>query len=130
MSEDLIAKVIKKVRRVTLIEIAEANLEMFERMGLGLDDLERMATVAHLDVEDLLLLPTGACRSTRPRHIIGRPGRKNTTEDIAAFAAVRRRNKMTWRERHNHSDDDRVKNTETIREAYRRHYGDKAGKKY
>ncbi len=71
----------------------------------------------------------------QPRRIIGRPGRKTTTKHIADFAAVRRESGRSWREiyedwRHDRPDDAVVKSPETIREAYRRNYGDKADKPY
>jgi hypothetical protein len=134
-TDDLIERVKRRARRVTPEEEAEANLRMFERMGLDIDDLERMAKAVDLEVDDLLLLPTGASISPLPRRIIGKPGRKNTTKEIAAFAAVRREQGRTWREifddwKHHHPDDAVVKHPDTIREAYRRHYGDKANKPY
>jgi hypothetical protein len=71
----------------------------------------------------------------QPNQIFGDPGRKNTTKEIAAFAAVRREEGKTWKEiydewKHNHPDDAIVKTADTIREAYRRHYADKANKPY
>jgi hypothetical protein len=61
---------------------------------------------------------------------IGKPGRKSTTEDIAMFGHLRRQMGQTWKEVHaewkrENPDDDRVKKAEDIREAVRRHYGDK-----
>ncbi len=71
----------------------------------------------------------------QPGRTIGKPGRKNTTKHIADFAAVRREQRKTWREiyedwKHAQPDDAVVKSKETVREAYRRHYGDKANKPY
>jgi hypothetical protein len=71
----------------------------------------------------------------QPRRIFGEPGRKSTTKEIAALAAVRREEAKTWREifdewKQRHPDDGVVKTPDTIREAYRRHYGDKANKPY
>ena len=64
---------------------------------------------------------------------LGQPGRKTTTEDIALFACVRRTgdDRRTWKEiysdwKKEHPTDDRMTNWQQIREAHRRHYGDKA----
>ena len=61
---------------------------------------------------------------------LGTPGRKATTADVAQFALRGRQQKMTWKEiaqawKREHPADRRVKNWESIREAYRRCYGDK-----
>lgn len=122
-------------RRITFAEQMEGNFRIFESMGLDSDDVQTMAESVGLEVEDLLLLSTRVSVSPRPRRIVGKPGRRNVTKDIADFAAVRRERGMTWNEifiewKRLHPDDDRVNNAETIREAYRRHYGDKAGKGY
>ena len=120
-------------RRITREEHMEANLRMFEQLALDIDDVERMAESVDLDADDLLMLHTHVSVLPRPRRIIGKPGRRNTTMDIADFAAVRRERGITWNEicvewNQKYPDDDRVKSSETLREAYRRHYGGKAGK--
>jgi hypothetical protein len=61
----------------------------------------------------------------------GKPGRKNSTSDIAAFALARRRERKSWKEifhewRAAFPKDTRVRRPSDIREAYRRHFGDKA----
>ena len=122
-------------KRITTEEQMEANLRMFEQVGLDIDDVERMAESVDLEADDLLLLPTHVSVLPRPRHIVGNPGRRNTTMDIADFAAVRREQLITWNDifvewNQKYPDDDRVKSSETLREAYRRHYGGKAGKAY
>ena len=135
MSIDKLERVQRVSRRITTEEHMEANLRMFEQMGLDIDDVERMAESVDLKVDDLLLLNTRVSVLPRPRRIIGKPGRRNTTMDIADFAAVRRERGLTWNEifvewKQQYPDDDRVKSPETLREAYRRHYGGKAGKAY
>ena len=90
MSEDLIQLIIKHARRITKAEQSEANLRMFERLGLDIDDVELMAKAVGLEADDLLLLDTHVSISSKPRRITGRPGRKNTTTDIAEFVAVRK----------------------------------------
>ncbi len=126
---------IQKARRITREEKTEANLQLFEQLGLGIEEVKRMAESVDLEVDDLLLLNTRVSVSARPRHIMGKPGRKNTTQDIADFSAIRRLRLMTWKQifdewQQHHPNDVRVKGTETMREAYRRHYGDKFGKGY
>lgn len=107
---------------------------MFEQLGLDIDDVELMAKAVGLETDDLLLLNTHVSISSKPRRIIGRPGRKNTTKDIAEFVAVRKDlmtfNQMFAEWKRNFPNDERVKGPETLREAYRRHYGDKKGKGY
>ena len=126
---------LKKVsRRITIADQMEANLRMFEGLALDINDIQTMAESVDLEAEDLLLLNTRVSVLPRPRRIVGKPGRKNTTMDIADFAAVRKQ-RMTWNEifvewKQQNPDDERVKSPETLREAYRRHYGGKAGKAY
>jgi hypothetical protein len=57
---------------------------------------------------------------------IGRPGRKNTTTDIAQFAFLRREEGITYKDifvewKKTHPGDNRVKSSEGIREACRRY---------
>ena len=134
MSQDLIQLMKQTARRITKAEQSEANLRMFEQLGLNIDDVELMAKAVGLEADDLLLLDTDVSISSKPRRIIGRPGRKNTTMDIADFVAVRKdlmtNNQMFAEWKRNFPNDERVKGTESLREAYRRHYGDKAGKAY
>jgi hypothetical protein len=66
-----------------------------------------------------------------PSESRGKPGRKTTTADIAAFANECRP-KMTWKEicsvwKREHCDDKRVEymTSGKVREAWRRHFGDK-----
>ena len=122
-------------RRITQTEHMEANLRMFNQLGLDIDDIHTMAESVGLEADDLLLLSTRVSVSPMPRRIVGKPGRRNETKDIADFAAVRRERGMTWNQifaawTREHSDDNRVTKVDTIREAYRRHYGDKANKGY
>ncbi len=134
MSNDKLERAKRVSRRITREEHIEANLRMFEEMSLDIDDVERMAENVDLDADDLLLLPTCVGVSAMPRRIIGKPGRRNTTQDIADFVAVRKHvmtyNQMFDEWKQKHADDERVTGTESLREAYRRHYGDKAGKRY
>ncbi len=134
-ANDLIETVKRFARPITHGEIAEANLRRYERMGLDINDIERMAKAVHLELDDLLLMSTHVSIMPQPRRVIGKPGRKSTTKHIADFAAQCRAAGMSWRQiladwRHHCPDDDTVKSTETIREAYRRFYGDKANKRY
>jgi len=131
---DLIEKVKKFARPITHAERAEANLQMFGRMGLDIHDVERMAKSVHLELDDLLLMSTQVSIMPQPRRVIGRPGRRSTTKHIADFAAVRKV-RMSWKEifvewQRHQPDDDVVMSPDTIREAYRRFYGDKANKPY
>lgn len=135
MSIDKLERAKRVSRRITTEDRMEANLRMFEQLALDIDDVERMAESVGLEADDLLLLNTHVSVSAMPRRIIGKPGRRNTTMDIADFAAVRRERGITWNEifvewKQQYPDDDRVKSPETLRDAYRRHYGDKAGKPY
>lgn len=132
---DKLTRLKRMARRITKDEQMEGNLRMFDAMGLDIDDVRTMAESVGLEADDLLLLSTGTTIPAKPRRIIGKPGRQNSTKDIADFAAVRRERGMTWKQifvawKRQYPDDKRVKNRDTIREAYRRHYGDKAGKGY
>ena len=127
-------KLKRMARQITREEQIAANLQMFEAMALDIDDLQTMAESVGLELEDLLLLNTRVSVSPAPRRIVGKPGRCNSTKDIADYAADRKA-EMTWNEifhewKGTRPDDSRVKSAATIREAYRRHYGDKAGKRY
>ena len=99
--------------------------------GLDEDDVERMAVEVGLEVDDLLLLhPSHVIASQPPPSAPGSPGRKSDTYDIACFANERRP-AMTWdgiyREWVRQSPSDkRVRDKESIREAHRRFFGDKA----
>lgn len=62
----------------------------------------------------------------------GKPGRKDTTDDIAAFADVRKQSGMTWKAicsswKREYPNDPRTKTLtwKKVRETWRRHYGDK-----
>ena len=63
----------------------------------------------------------------------GKPGRPAKTRDIAKFANTLRKRKQpkSWSDilvdwKAKHPDDDRVKDWQAVREAWRRHFGDKA----
>jgi len=58
VQDDLIEKVKRFAHRITQAERAEANLQMFGRMGLDINDVERMATAVHLE-----LRTSASCRS-------------------------------------------------------------------
>ena len=124
-------KSVRVSRRITRAERMEASLWRFESLGL-----EWMAETVGLEAEDLILISmhvnTGVDRHVAPP---GKPGRKKTTEDIGEFARLGRLRDLTLNEqfcewKRLHPDDERVKHPEHIREAYRRHFGDKAGKHY
>jgi len=132
-ADDLIEKVKRFARPTTHAERAEANLQMFGRMGLDINDVERMAHAVNLKLDDFLFMSTDVS-IMQPRRVIGKPGRKSTTKHIADFAAQRRVTGMSWRQilvawRQHHPNDDVVNSVETIREAYRRFYGDKANRR-
>lgn len=59
---------LKKVsRKITQTEHMECNLQMFEQLGLNIDDLRQMAESVGLKTEDLLLLNTHvSVRSEKP----------------------------------------------------------------
>jgi hypothetical protein len=76
-------------------------------------------------------------KSQRPTSApLGKPGCRAKTADIAAFANERRP-EMSWKDiccawKREHSDDPRNKDltASKVREAWRRHYGDKAKKQF
>lgn len=126
----------KLARRITRPKRLEAYLRLLERLGPDIDDVEWTAETVSLEAEDLLLISmhvnTGVDRRVaRP----GKLGRKKTTLDIGEFARLGRLRSLTLNEQFDewkrlHPDDERVKHPEHIREAYRRHFGDKARKGY
>jgi len=133
-ADDLIEKVKRFARPITHEEMAEANLRRYEQLGLDINDVERMAKAVHLELDDLLLMSANVSITPQPRRVIGKPGRKSTTKHIADFAAQRRAAGKTWMQilsdwRQHRPDDTVVKGVQTIREAYRRYYGDKAHKR-
>lgn len=121
-------------RRITKQDIIDGNRKRFAGLGLNDHDVQVMAESVGLELEDLLLLdcqPTVIARPAPSKH--GRPGRKNETFDIAVFAKERRERtpQMTWDEIYRdwmrtYPDDKRVTRKEIIRDAYRRHFGDKS----
>ena len=70
----------------------------------------------------------------RPSAVLGRPGRQNTTKAVASFAHRLRtsHSSISWKEiyaewkRQQPNDKKVSKDAEGVREAYRRHYGDKS----
>jgi hypothetical protein len=84
---------------------------------------EAMRRIADLETRVTSLRPAPASR--------GKPGRKTVNGDIAEFANERRPG-MTWKEicsawKREHPDDPRNEKLtpEKVRDAWRRHYGDK-----
>ncbi len=138
VSDEAFEELKRKAKRRSPDDIVEANLLLFEALGLDLDDVERMAEVVDLEAIDLLLLDrhvgvtvTGGTK--RPRR--GKRGRPKTHEDIADFANSRREHGKTGRQIYDEwkttfPKDKRVKSVATIREAHRRCYGDKSRKGY
>ncbi|MHC4880394.1 MAG: hypothetical protein ACYTGL_28425 [Planctomycetota bacterium] len=121
----------KNARRITKEEQKLSALRMYERSGLDLDDVTTMANAVGLEVDDLLLMYPATAGIQKPRRIKGLPGRRATTAELGFFAAERRERGLTWQEilvewRTLFPKDMRVKHKDIIREAYRRHYGDKA----
>lgn len=131
MSDDLLERAKSKARRITKRERMAGNMEMFRRLGLDVEDVERMANEVGLDIDDLLLLhPSHSVILQPPPAAPGRPGRRRETYDIAVFANERRP-AMTWDEIYREwvrqfSTDKRVRDKKSIREAHRRFFGDKA----
>lgn len=122
----------KMARRITKEEQKLSALRMYERNGL--DDVTKMADVVGLEVDDLLLMHPATAGIPKPCRVKGLPGRKATTAELGFFAAERRERGLTWQQifvewRALFRKDERVTHKNIIREAYRRHYGDKAGKK-
>lgn len=134
MKEDLLMRAKKLARRVTKEETMQGNLLMFSQLGLDQVDLEQMAKGVGLELDDLLLLHPSDVLTRQPQPSPpGRPGRKDETRDIAEFANDRRP-KMTWEEIYlewirKFPNDTRVRNKESVREAHRRYFGDKAKQK-
>ncbi len=135
MKDDLLQRTLKMARQVTKEETMQGNLIMFQGLGLDEEDIERMAKVVGLELDDLLLLhPSRLVISQPPPAKPGRPGRKEETRDIAVFANDRRRDddkRMTWDEIYHEwirtfPNDSRVRNKEFVRDAHRRYFGDKA----
>lgn len=132
MKDDLLKQAVRKsCHRVTKDEVIERNRSMFAQLALDDDDLQRMANEVGLELEDLLLIqPSGFAHIRSQVAKLGSPGRKNETQDIADFANARLP-RMTWDQIHqdwlrSYPNDKRVVSKETIREAWRRHYGDKS----
>lgn len=131
MNDDLLERAKRQARRITRRETIEGNMEMFRQLGLDEDDVESMAKEVGLELDDLLLQhPSWSELRHSPPSAPGRPGRKNETHDIAVFANERRPT-MTWDEIHRQwirvrQDDKRFMTKERIREAHRRHFGNKA----
>ncbi|HQZ63792.1 MAG TPA: hypothetical protein PLY87_01895 [Planctomycetaceae bacterium] len=135
MTEDLLQSVKKFARHITSEETKQGNLAMFQQLGLDEEDVERMAKEVGLQLDDFLLLHPSRFES-RQQHPSppGRPGRKEETRDIAEFANSRRP-QMTWAEiyrewKQQFPSDVRVHNKESIRDAHRRYFGDKAQNKW
>jgi len=134
-TSDKLKALAKLARRVTRAERMEGNLRLFERFGLDIDDVEKMAESVGLEAEDLLLLDThvtvGMARPVRPDdgHVKGKPGRKPTMHDVADFAVVRWEKRMPWIDilhewREAHPDDKRNITLSKMQEAYyRKHHG-------
>jgi hypothetical protein len=124
----------KMARRITKEEQKLSALRMYERNGLDLDDVTKMADVVGLEMDDLLLMHPATAGIPKPRRVKGLPGRKETTADLGFFAAERRERRLTWQEilvewRKLFPKDKRTTHKDIIRGAYRRHCGDKAEKK-
>lgn len=111
---------------IRLTSISEKQWERLRKQGLHV-----------VQVSDDFLMSDSECRTWVQRLVfddgaieraaaVGRPGRKNTTADIAEFANARRPHK-TWKEilgewRTAFPDDTRVTSEKQIQEAWRRHY--------
>jgi hypothetical protein len=90
-------------------------------------DPESIAILFRIPREEFESTDGLACPTNQIVCPVGQSGRKNTTADIADFAFVRRQKEMSWKEilhqwRQVYPKDKRVKNHETIRDAYRRAY--------
>lgn len=132
-TSDKLKRLAKLARRVTTAERMEANLRLFERFGLDIDDVETMAESVGLETEDLLLLDTCASISVnRPARsgdvqVKKGPGRKPTMHDVADFAFVRWKKRMPWLDilhewRKEHPHDKRNVTLSKMQEAYYRKY--------
>ena len=131
---DVLERCKQRAKKLRAVEKIEANRLMFERSGFDYDDLERMAAAIDRDVEDLLLLDAGCSFKLKPRRVTGKPGRKESTRDIADFVAVRKEtatlNQIYLEWRKTYPNDTRVKKPEDMPLACRRIHGDKAKKPY
>jgi hypothetical protein len=133
-SDNLLKRLSRKARRVSQQEMIEANRQRFEAMGLDLGDIERMAAAVDLEAMDLLLMDFGVSLGSPQRSAPrGRPGRRESTRDIAIFAHEKRLQGKTWNQIFEdwtewHPHDMRVTKPEDLREAHRRFFGDKARK--
>lgn len=124
----------KYSHRITKQEIIDGNRELYQGLALDDHDIQAMAYAVGLELEDLLLINRSVTVISRPapaKH--GRPGRKIKNFDIASFARDRRvqEPQMTWDEIYRdwirtYPDDDRVHDKESVREPYRRIFGDKS----
>lgn len=139
--DDLLQQAMRKhARRITKQESIAAGIEALESAGLSIDQVAHIAAVNGLSLEDIAISigsqATIHIVSLPPSAQAGMPGRNNTTSDIALFAWRQKRRaaqcneRVTWKDiyvewRQAFPDDTRVKSPETVREAYRRHYGDK-----
>tara|TARA_R110002072_G_scaffold303073_1_gene492835 strand:+ start:8370 stop:8786 length:417 start_codon:yes stop_codon:yes gene_type:complete len=124
----------KMARRITKEEQKLSALRMYERNGLDLDDVTKMADAVGLEVDELLLMHPATAGIPKPCRVKGLPGRKATTAERGFFAAERKERGLTWQQifvewRALFPKDERVTHKNKIREAYRRYYGDKAEKK-
>lgn len=134
MNDDLLKRTIRKFHRVTKDEIIAGNRKRFSQLGLDDHDIRVMADAVGLVLEDLLLLDCSVSVISRPKPSKpGTSGRKDETFDIAVFAKERlsRELRMTWDEIYRdwiriYPNDKRVTSKEIIRDAYRRHFGDKS----
>lgn len=92
-----------------------------------------MADSVGLETDDLLLMHPSQASLEKPIHVKGTPGRKTTTAELGFFAAERRERGLTWSDifaewKKLFPEDKRVTYVGIIRDAYRRHFGDKAKK--
>ena len=134
MKDDLLKQTIRKAHRVTKHEVIAGNRKRFSQLGLDDHDIQVMADAVGLKLEDLLLLDCSVTVNSRPEPSKpGSPGRKTETFDIAVFAKERRDQEpqMTWDEIYRdwirtYPNDRCVTSKEIIRDAYRRHFGDKS----
>jgi hypothetical protein len=127
---DLLKELMKHSTRLTNDDIRRANMQRFQGLGLDANDVQTMARSVGLEADDLLLISIHVSIVSAPKRVVGAPGRKTSTYDIALFAAEEKSKGMTWKEILAHwnranPDDRRVKNAESLREAYRRHFAGK-----
>ena len=83
MSIDKLERAQRVSRRITTEEHMEANLRMFEQMGLNIDDVERMAESVDLKVDDLLLLNTKVSVSVNRSHVVAEETEHTSLASIA-----------------------------------------------